>query len=152
MADYALMSDGSVRRSDGALIPLDDSNADYRAYQAWVSAGGIPDPYTPPEASPGTVPPRLIASAFGITIAGGDVTDMSGVFNLVAAIYIDVGQYMLLFIEPQPDADYFAVVSGDAPCLRVVDRQVDYLVIEARDAVAGNYVDAGLISVQAYRF
>jgi len=151
-AAYLLTETGVRRSADNALIPADTANADYRDYLAWVGAGGVADPYVAPEVAPGTVPPRLVASAFGITIAGGDVTEMSGVFNLVAAIYLDVGQYMLLFIEPQADADYFGVVSGDAPCLRVVDRQADYLIIEARDAVGGNFVDANLISVQAYRF
>lgn len=34
-----------VREADGAVIPADPRNADYQQYQAWLSAGNVPDPY-----------------------------------------------------------------------------------------------------------
>jgi hypothetical protein len=37
-----------IRTSDGARIPCDPRNADYQAYQAWISAGNAASPYTPP--------------------------------------------------------------------------------------------------------
>ena len=148
--DGVLVSHGFITSSDG-LTAIDVPDDFDKLPRAWRFVAGDWQAYTQPVA-PGTVAPRLIASAFNIAVDNGDVAEMTGVFNLVAAIYLDVGQYMLLFIEPQPDADYFAVVSGDAPCLRVVDRQADYLIIESREAVGGNSVDAGMISVQAYRF
>ena len=33
-----------IRVADGAFIPLDPGNADYRAYLAWVAAGNTPLP------------------------------------------------------------------------------------------------------------
>jgi len=44
---YRLRADGSVARSDGAVIPEDDANGDWRAYRAWVAAGNTPDPALP---------------------------------------------------------------------------------------------------------
>lgn len=45
MADYRLTAGGAVlRASDGACIPPDALNNDYRQYQAWRASGGAPDP------------------------------------------------------------------------------------------------------------
>jgi len=33
-----------IRTSDGAIIPIDVRNIDYREYQAWLSAGNTPSP------------------------------------------------------------------------------------------------------------
>lgn len=45
---YALRGDGNISRTiDGAIIPIDVHNADYRAFQAWLVAGNTPDPVPP---------------------------------------------------------------------------------------------------------
>jgi hypothetical protein len=49
---YLSWPDGAIaagiqRLSDGAFIPDDPKNADWRAYQAWVDLGNTPLP--PPE-------------------------------------------------------------------------------------------------------
>lgn len=55
MTTYQLLEkDGvviSIRRSDGACIPVEGSNRDYLEYLAWVEAGNIPDPPDPPAPS-----------------------------------------------------------------------------------------------------
>lgn len=33
-----------LRTSDGAWIPIDTDNRDYREYQEWLAAGNTPDP------------------------------------------------------------------------------------------------------------
>jgi hypothetical protein len=49
MTEYKLYSDGRiVRNSDGAWIPSDPGNADFREYQAWVAEGNTPEPADPP--------------------------------------------------------------------------------------------------------
>ena len=49
MADYKLTDTNAVIRvSDGAVIPADPLNSDWREYQDWLAAGGVPDPYVPP--------------------------------------------------------------------------------------------------------
>lgn len=45
MSEYRLTAGSSVQRlSDGASIPDDPANSDRVAYQAWLAAGGVPDP------------------------------------------------------------------------------------------------------------
>lgn len=46
---YQLAATSSIlRQSDGANIPADPLNADYREFLAWCEAGNTPTPYTPP--------------------------------------------------------------------------------------------------------
>lgn len=54
MADYALTAtpDTIIRTTDGAFIPNEERNADYRAYLDWIAAGNTPDPYVPPDSPP----------------------------------------------------------------------------------------------------
>ena len=51
MADYRVFSrvgpppfGGVVRLRDGAFVPEDEGNADWREYQEWLALGNIPDP------------------------------------------------------------------------------------------------------------
>jgi len=49
MAEYKLTNSNSVwREADGAFIPEDSRNRDYREYREWVSQGRVPDPADPP--------------------------------------------------------------------------------------------------------
>jgi len=36
------LGQNSIIRNDGAVIPLDERNADYQVYMAWVAAGNVP--------------------------------------------------------------------------------------------------------------
>ncbi len=44
MADYKLRPGGVIRTANGAQIPDDPGNRDWRRYQAWLLAGNTPDP------------------------------------------------------------------------------------------------------------
>jgi len=44
---YTLSAHGVTRGSDGACIPHDEGNADYRAYLAWCASGKTPAPIPP---------------------------------------------------------------------------------------------------------
>jgi hypothetical protein len=50
MAEYQLTATDAtvVRTADQAYIPNDPANRDWQEYQAWLAAGGVPDPYVPP--------------------------------------------------------------------------------------------------------
>jgi hypothetical protein len=61
---YTLTSTSSVLRDDGALIPADDCNTDWRAYQSWLAAGNAALPYAPrPDPAPQSITPRQIRLA-----------------------------------------------------------------------------------------
>lgn len=49
---YKLLAAGGVQRSDGACIPEDAGNADWRDYQAWLADGNTPDQADPPPPDP----------------------------------------------------------------------------------------------------
>jgi len=64
---YKLLAAGVQRLADGACIPPDDGNADWRAYQAWLAAGNMPEPAEQPPAprrlvEKGVIVERLIAA------------------------------------------------------------------------------------------
>ena len=44
MADYKLTNGGVIRNLDGAIIPNDINNSDWKGYLAWVDLGNTPDP------------------------------------------------------------------------------------------------------------
>jgi hypothetical protein len=53
MADYQLTdTDMVIRTADHASIPNDPANRDRAEYEQWLAAGGVPDPYVPPEPVP----------------------------------------------------------------------------------------------------
>jgi hypothetical protein len=50
---YQLTTSTSIKRlSDGAFIPNDPGNRDYREYQAWLAAGNTPEPAPAPPPPP----------------------------------------------------------------------------------------------------
>jgi hypothetical protein len=67
MSDYRL-TNGSVviRNSDGASIPNDPLNAAFQVYQAWLGAGGVPDPYVPPAPLPQSVLSQDLMAQFSV--------------------------------------------------------------------------------------
>ena len=63
MSDYRLTAtDIIVRAADNAFIPNDPANVDRQQYEAWLAAGGVPDPCVPtPSVSESVLPQDLMA-------------------------------------------------------------------------------------------
>lgn len=104
MADYALTITGTqrpyvMRRSDGALVPDDQNNADWQRYQAWLDAGNLPDP-APPLAPLRTIAPLAFRRRFSpaeraaIALAayggGGDPTLIVALEDSLAARSVEL--------------------------------------------------------------
>ena len=65
---YQLTTSTSIKRlSDGAFIPNDPGNRDYRDYLEWVEAGNTPEPAPEPPAPVELTPAEKLAAS-GLTV------------------------------------------------------------------------------------
>ena len=65
---YTLTNSQSVIRNvDGAFIPFDPGNGDYREYLKWLEEGNTPEPYVAPPPPPEPTPAEKLANA-GLTV------------------------------------------------------------------------------------
>jgi hypothetical protein len=58
-----------VRLSDGAFVPNDPGNRDYREYLDWLEAGNTPKPAPEPLPPPPPLTPVEKLAAAGLTVA-----------------------------------------------------------------------------------
>ena len=103
MADYRLTDSAIViRTTDGACIPDDPRNRDRIEYEAWLDAGGVPDPYVPP---PEPVPATISDRQFFQQLAIAKVISQE---EALAAVKTgDIPSALSGFIAALPDAARF---------------------------------------------
>lgn len=123
------------RIADGAFIPVDSRNPDYRAYLAWVQGGNTAAPYVAPSLTVGRVPcspvyarrhiltqPELVALH---TLALTNVQMAIWMFDMSAATYLLPadpelqqgldGLVALNILTPQRKADILAALTLGMP-------------------------------------
>jgi hypothetical protein len=144
-ADLAALSIYRVTRAE---VPGDKIATGYS--YARNGSGIVEQVLTLEDVQPFSRPPSIVAAAFNVQIADGDVAAVGGSYNIVGVMYLDVGTYMVLLIEPQPDTNYYAVITGDAASMSVSESATDYFMIETKDS-AGNPVDPSSLSIQILR-
>ena len=67
---YQLTTSTCIKRlSDGAFVPNDPGNRDYREYLDWLDAGNMPDPAPLPPAPPAPLTTEQKLNAAGLTVA-----------------------------------------------------------------------------------
>jgi hypothetical protein len=61
---YQLTTGSTIKRLlDGAFIPADPANIDYRLYLEWANCGNTPAPADPPPVVPEPTPEQKLAAA-----------------------------------------------------------------------------------------
>ncbi len=101
--------------------------------------------------SPGALAPAMVAAAFNLEVADYGVSGLETTFNIAGLVYLDVGQYLAMLIDPLPDTNYSPLLLGeDGVLMRAIDRGVDYIMIDARNT-AGEFADPPRFSLQIFR-
>lgn len=93
--------------------------------------------------------PSLYAVA-QLIISPGDIGGIDVNSKFSAALYMDVGNYLVFFTEEQPDTSYLAKAYDDASKVRVTEKTTSYIAITAVDG-NGDPVDPDEISVEIIR-
>ena len=94
-------------------------------------------------------PPSLYAVA-QLTMTAGSIDGIGVNSRFAAALYLDVGSFLLFFAEPQSDTSYLAKAYDAGANVSVVERSTDYILIAATDDV-GAPTDPAEISVEIIR-
>lgn len=90
------------------------------------------------------------AAAFGLGVVAGEITGIEAAAGFGAGLYLDVGTYMLFLDTVQPDTNYWPKAYDDAASVRVTEKGLDYVLVEARD-INGDLVDPETFNVELVR-
>jgi hypothetical protein len=105
------------------------------------------------EAIANAVPQPIIsmyAAAYNLGVSNGEITGIETAARLAAALYLDVGLYMVFPTELQADTNYYPKVWDDAARLTVTEKGLDYFLVTSMDA-NGNPVDPSSFNIEIIR-
>jgi hypothetical protein len=128
VGDYANLQPGYAEEE------MDESDPEFIAYKTPV----------PPQ----PVPTLYAVAQLGIT--PGDISGIDVNSRFSAALYMDVGSYLLFFTETQPDTSYLAKAYDAAARVSVTEKATDYILISATDD-NGDPTDPAEVSVEVIR-
>lgn len=103
----------------------------------------------PDDPEPAQAAPYIYAVA-QLGIEPGDISGIGINSRFSAALYLDVGSYLVFFTEEQPDTSYLAKAYDDAAKVRVTEKTTSYIAITVVDG-NGDPVDPDEISVEIIR-
>lgn len=100
--------------------------------------------------SPTTVLTPSLYAVANLGITPGDITGIETSVNFSAALYMDVGSYLLFFTETQANTNYLAKAYDDATRVRVTEKTTDYIAVTVTDN-SDTPVDPAEISAEIVR-
>lgn len=98
----------------------------------------------------GLVPTPQIYAVAQLGITPGEITGIGVNSRFSAALYMDVGSYLVFFAETQPDTSYLAKAYDAGARVSVTERAEDYIAVSAVD-VNGDPTDPAEISLEIIR-
>lgn len=119
-------------------------------------------PYTPEEeaaadaayeAEQNRPPPPATPSIYAVAQLGitpGDITGIDVNSRFAAALYMDVGSYLIFFTQALPDTSYLAKAYDSSARVSVTERATDYIAVSAVD-VNGDPTDPAEVSIEIIR-
>lgn len=118
----------------------------------FLGNGGTIEPYVAiiPDTSPPAKQILTTAAAFGLGISAGEITGIEAAAGFGAGLYLDVGSYLLFLDTVQADTNYYPKAYDDAASVRVIEKGLDYVLVEAKD-INGAPVDPGTFNVELVR-
>lgn len=113
---YTLTVGTAVMRDvDHTCIPDDPRNADWQAYQAWLAAGNVPTPYTPPPAPVPTLTFLQFMALFTRTEQAAIATSSDTQTKLLLLMATGAGSVTLNNPEVIAGVNYLATPSTATP-------------------------------------
>lgn len=128
------------QQTEVPYTPEEETAADaaYEAEQEEI-ANAIPQPRI-----------QMYAAAYNLGVSDGEITGIEAAARLAAALYLDVGLYMVFPTEVQADTKYYPKVWDDAARMTVTEKGLDYFLVTSADA-NGNPVDPSSFNIEIIR-
>lgn len=92
----------------------------------------------------------MYAAAYNLGVSNGEITGIETAARLAAALYLDVGLYMVFPTEVQADTNYYPKVWDDVARMTVSEKGLDYFLVSSVDA-NGDPVDPSSFNIEITR-